>query len=247
MKPSTLKALLLMYPATSKQTVWLDYETLQALLPEVSYPGLRSLISGFKKKKFLLVEQVKQKASFTLSQQGISFLEAQYRPLFYRRRPWQGEVSFILFLRAPKVDRQFRYFRILLLSQGALCLQRGVYIFPGMVPELVMSECREKYQGAVMVLESGQIQVGDLRALLLRQFSVTDVIAAYSGISKQLKQVLSSGQPLSRLTHQRKEEFFSLYNRYFEILQEDQGLIHYYFPQEINAPKLLLEFQNALF
>jgi len=245
MKKSSLKILLALYTST-KKPLYLDYFQLQLVLENISYAGLRSSISQMKKKNLLHTQLLMKKLNICITDIGKRELEAQFPAFSPRLRDWQGELSCMVFLTAPKTDKQFRYLRNVLISAGCLQISRGVYATPGSFSETIINECQNSYQKSVTVFTINKYIFNDLQGLIMQQQSITQLVQSYSGISKEINHLLNLNRQVASFTQSQKDQFFSVFDRLFENLVNDKGLMNYYFPQVVSAMSLLTHLQQIL-
>ncbi|MEN8253482.1 MAG: hypothetical protein ABFQ62_03860 [Patescibacteria group bacterium] len=245
MKESSLKTLLVLYTTTEKP-LWLDYFQLQFVLQELSYAGLRSLISQMKKRNLLHTELLMKKTRICITDIGKRKLEAEFPAFSPRLGSWKGELSCVVFLTAPKTDKQFRYLRNVLVSIGCLQISRGIYAYPGKLPEMLINECKNSYQKSVIAFTINKYIFGDLQGLIMGQFSISELVQSYSGIGKEIDRLLNLNKPLASFNDQQKKHFYSVFDRFFKNLQSDMGLINYYFPQVSSAQQLLAHLQQII-
>ena len=82
-----------------------------------------------------------------------------------QRREWQGDWQGIFFLQAPKQDKNFRFLRRLLIGAFAVPISRGIFFYPGNLPEKITFELNSSYVGAVTVVQFKKWSFGDERQL----------------------------------------------------------------------------------
>ena len=130
MKINSQKLMLCLYTPKLGDKVWLDYVRLRYLLPKISYAGARSLVSQLRKQGLIVAEKMDNQTKLAISTHGKRSLEALFPAFSSRFRDWQGQVSLLVFITSPAADPRFRYLRKLLRQQGAICITRGVYMYP---------------------------------------------------------------------------------------------------------------------
>ena len=246
MKLSSRKLLLLLYAPSSQDKLWVSYDQLEFLLPELSQAGRRSLVSLFKRKGLVSVERMNDQTRFWASPQGMRALESEYPALSAKSNHRQGELSLLLFLRSPKSDPQFRYLRGLLSEVGAISLSRGVYLYPQAFPEKILAECQQSYLLSVVICQIKEVLFGDLRQHMVTTSGTLKIIKSYQEISTKLDELLRENKSYLSFTDQRKKQIFSLFAQFETVLTDDLGLGRHYFPQVMSAQKLLEIFQSKL-
>lgn len=245
MKETSLKVLLLLYPTTT-YTPTMRYTDLAWLLPEISPAGRRSLVAQLKTKKLLAIEKLGTRTSFRLTSYGQAAAEAAFPALLRLKGNWQGQWTVLVFRKAPSHDRQFRYLRSVLVEQTAQAISRGVYMYPGQLPQSLQELFFNLYQDSVLVLEAGQVVFGDLRSMIIDTYVLQDIAEAYSGISKELDSLLDPKNKVNTLDQQLKQPMFLVFERFFATLCKDSGLTSFYFPESPRVDSLLSRFQLAV-
>jgi DNA-binding transcriptional regulator PaaX len=246
MKANSLKLLLWLYSDNLQEPFVSDYNQLGVVLPELTAAGLRSLTRNLVTQQLVRTETVLQRTTIRITAYGVAELHQQFPALRQVVSPWQGNWSCLVFLKAPKTDQGFRYLRTVLLGEHALQLHRGVYLFPGSVPERVERMCRELYVGAVTVFTIGQWLFGDERSTVVDSFSLSDVVESYSGISKDINQLLSVKNTQKGSYQTLKNQISSVFDRLFICLTQDTGLAQYYFTQTVKPHQLLHSLHNLI-
>lgn len=250
MKVTTQKLLLALY-TTTVQPLWLGYEVIEFLLPEITPAGQRSLIAQLKQKSLLSVERQehaptgRDKTMVRATQQGQQAVKAQF-PAFSELRGWEGDWTAIHFLSAPSQDPNFRYLRGLLLQRKAIPLNRGHYLYPGTLPEDILRTCQNLYTKEVFIVKLGENILGDLQTLFYPTYALSDISQNYSGISKEIIGLLRKKQPFIDLNDQQKKSIYLVFDRFFTALVQDPGITHFYYPQSPDPLTLLADFQELL-
>lgn len=257
MKDNAKKIMLLSYAPQTPQPLPITYQHLKLFLPHLTGSGLRSLVAALKRDGHIEVERVVDQTLIRLTNQGRQEVEAQFP--FFRHQDAEdsqtaaasasdGGISWatLIFLQAPPGDQQFRYLRSLLVKYRAISLIRGVYLYPFHFPPLVMDECRSRYSDSVVIGQLQKWSIGDDRAIAINHFHVLDLIQSYSGISKDIDRLIERKKLFRELNHQEKNLLCSLFDRWYSNIQEDYGLIHYYFPHVSDGPELLNRLQSLL-
>jgi hypothetical protein len=80
-----------------------------------------------------------------------------------------------------------------------------------------------------MVYQLGECIVGDEQITIGQKIGLSDSLRVYSGISKELDQLIEIIGSTKKLSDQQKMDFYSIYNRFVTFLTEDSGLIQHYF------------------
>ena len=252
MKETTRKILLFLYPTTAvgqtqpDQRLLLSTAQLRFLLPDLSLAGFKSLLFYLEKNQYLLQHLINEEHYYSLTNYGQEQLEQQFPALSIARRNWHGDWSMIVFLEAIKTDQNFRYLRQLLLKQGCFALNRGIFLYPGKLNDLVLAELNGRYRQAVIGYQLGECLVGDERIVIGQKIALSDSLQVYSGISKELDELINIIGPTKKLKDQSKIDFYSIYNRFVSFLAEDSGLIQHYYPQVEGPLSILSKLQKLL-
>ncbi|MFA6814548.1 MAG: hypothetical protein GX943_00430 [Candidatus Pacebacteria bacterium] len=245
MKDNTRKILLFLYPtAESDQSkpddqILLNFVQLRFLLPDLSSSGFKSLLFYLEKKQYLLKHLINEEQQYSLTNYGRGQLEEQFPALSIARRNWHGDWTMIVFLQAIRTDQNFRYLRSFLLKNGCFALNRGIFLYPGQLNDLVLAELNGRYRQGVMVYKLGDCIVGDEQIVIGQKIALNDSLRVYSGISKELDELIEIIGSTKKLRDQSKLDFYSIYDRFATFLAEDSGLIHHYYPQ-VDGPLMLL-------
>lgn len=252
MKETTRKILLFLYPtieadqAQPDHQLFLNTKQLRFLLPDLSLAGFKSLLFYLEKNQYLLKHLINEEQYYSLTNYGKEQLEQQFPALSIARRNWHGDWSMIVFLEAIKTDQNFRYLRQFLLKQGCFALNRGIFLYPGKLNDIVLAELNGRYRQAVMVYQLGDCLVGDEHIVIGQKIALSDSLRVYSGISKELDELISIIGSTKKLKDQSKVDFYSIYNRFVSFLAEDSGLIHHYYPQVEGPLSILSKLQKLL-
>ncbi len=222
-----------------KETFTITYAELELLLPKLTAGGRRSLIRYLADQRLIRTERLGRQTYISLTSHGREALSAQLPAFREGFRRWQGEWSCLTFCEAPAGDPGFRYLRQLLLSHQAFSLSRGVYLYPGTLPSEVQHVCRQLYLGSVVVFTIKEWQFGDERSLVNEQYMLSDVAELLSGISREINLLLGEFENEKELTHSFQKQIFSVFDRLFEIIVQDPGITHHYFPQVEHGIELL--------
>lgn len=243
---STISATPTANATTAPATFTIDYNQLKLLLPNLTPGGRRSLVHYLKQKHLLRSERLGVESQLSLTPHGRDAIEKLFPALSARRMRWQGEWSVLIFINGPKGDPNFRYLRQLLLEHHALSLRRGVYLCPGEFPSQIMNELKQLYVGAVQVLTIDQWRFGDEQSLVEQHYKLSDVIEISSGISKEIEELLKRKKEQKGLTNKTKQQIFSVFDRLFDLLCQDPGLTHYYYPENDSSYQLLQKLQQLM-
>ena len=216
-----------------------NYKQLKLILSDLTPGGRRSLVHYLVKKHLLNIERVGKSVAISMTTHGQNALKVQFPVFSPAMQEWQGQWSALIFLDGPKGDPHFRYLRRLLLDNHAFAFSRGVYFYPGEFSSQVINICKEMYVGAVNIVKINGWEFGDERSLVSKNYMLLDLIEVYSGISSEIKVLLKQKDEQKRLTNKFRVQIFSVFDRLFDILCQDPGFIHYYYPQIPTAIKLL--------
>jgi len=256
MKDNAKKIMLLSYEPANLKPLSLTYEHLKLFLPHLTGSGLRSLIVALKRTGYLEVERVVDVTSIRLTNRGRQEVESNF-PFLLNQASGSGGPSTensvdaeipwatLIFLQSPPGDLQFRYLRSLLVKYRAINLARGVYIYPFHFPSAVIDECSSRYSDAVVIGHLQKWLIGDDRQIAINHFHILDLIQSYSGISRDIDRLIERKKLFRELNNQEKKLLSSLFNRWYSNIQEDYGLIPFYFPH-VNDGRVLLKRLQAV-
>lgn len=245
MKENSKKILLFLYPSEN-ESVWWNLDELHDLLPHLSLAGLQSALFLLDKKDLLRIDKTQVKWRYSLSSYGQSYLEELFPALCDSNEKWQGDWSLIIFLEAPKSDKNFRYLRSYLTQNKAIALTRAVYLYPGLLSAKVLADLQNSYKNAVLVMKISKWLFGDDFKVIGQKAQLNDLFELYSSISKELDRLISIKSNQKEFTQQEKINFFSVLSRFLSVLEIDPALLRLYFPQVESARKLLYKFQTCL-
>lgn len=241
MRTTSKKLLLWLYhPHQQRVGHWQDVPW---LLPELTAGGRRSLIAHLQNQHYLVVENVVGETTLRLTDHGQRSVEAEFPALSPVLQQWDGVWAMMAFLNAPTTDLRFRNLRKLLMEQGAGQLTRGVYLYPGEFPQALLDVCGQLYRGHIVITSVNGWQFGDERSIVNDIFLLSDALETYSGISREIKQLLDNKKINSELNHSQKQHLFTVFNRFATHLSTDLGIATYYFPQVSSPLNLLTDLQ----
>ncbi len=243
MKENSAKLLLLLHPGQAKP-VSLPYQAVPLLLPELTPGGRRSLIHHLEAKGLLLKEKVLGQTRLSLSSQGRRELSRSFPALSQKWDTWTGSFEILVFLKPPKGDPQFRYLRKLLVAEWAMPINRGVYAAAGTFSERVLNECESLYAKSVLIFSVKEWKLGAERELLLPEYGISDVVEGYSGISREINELLEICKSNVRPLHQQILSFTMVFDRFWEIIADDAGFARFYYPQSPSAQIIINELQQ---
>lgn len=246
LKSNSKKLLLWLYPAAGTARRRVPYDEVQLILSNLTEAGRRSLIRLLEEKQLLLTDEIEGVLRLTLSSHGLAQLEADFPALKIKREGWKGDWSMVLFLKSPSSDKNFRYLRNLLVSSHCFGLKRGVYLRAGVLPENIQQTLQEAYRKSVVVINFDEWQFGDEQIVIGQKVNLKDTMNVYSGIGKEVKNLLTNFVHFNGLTDQQKSSFNSIFDRLFAALESDFGLIPNYFPEFSGGVELLSQLQQGL-
>mgnify|MGYP003334287879 CR=1 FL=1 len=232
-----------LYPP-DRSSRWVAIDELALVAPDLTSGGLQSTINYLESKKSLVTERLEGQLSVSITTHGMRALEEQLPAFSAKKRQWKGNWQGVFFLEAPAGDNNFRFLRRLLTNVAAVPVSRGMYLYPGELPEKVIFELNSSYVGSVMVVEFAQWVFGDEKEIIGSTLQLGDLVDAYSSISKEIDTLLTVDQTLISFTDQQKLRFSSIYDRLFGALQHDLGVQRAYFPQVENGVDLLFRLQT---
>lgn len=243
MKDNVQRILSWLYPS-EKTSRWVQVAELPFVAPALTPGGLQSILLYLQAHKRVVLEKVSGNQMVSITTHGMRALEAKIPAFSPARRAWQGEWQGIFFLTAPTQDKNFRFLRHLLLDAFAIPISRGMFVYPGPLPERVTFELHNSYEGGVVVIGLKDWQFGDEKDVIGRILQLGDLTTTYSSVSKEIDRLLAFDTPLISFTDQQKLLFSSVFDRLFAALQIDRGVQKAYFPQVQTGTELLFGLQN---
>ncbi len=241
MKNNTLK-ILLSTVNDSDQIRPITTESLHRfVVPGLSKSGFRSLLYLMKDKGYIKL----QNASVYGQPQGWRSLLTEIPALKSDWDVWQGDWVCLVFLQAPRADRQFRYLRNWCIDRRYFQLTRGVYLAPTWYLKEMLPDLEGVYRHSIQVLTVGEWIEGDIREQILDHFDVMGLSDIYSGISNQYEQLLKTFETKKRLNEQQIRQIQSTFERTLDLLVQDLGLVRYY-AKPPKTPFNLVESWQAL-
>jgi len=246
MKQTTKKVLLWLYPIDTSAERVVSVDELRFVLPELKDSGFRSLLNLLKKQHLISQENEVAQSAYRLTSYGKTSLEAEF-PLFSDlMRDWSGEWNMIVFLNAPKSDKQFRYLRKFLIDNRCGQLSRGVYLYPGTMPTELHKLLSGMYVNSVLVTGLKSWLFGDERSVIIETFSLLDLHSGYSGISKEVYQLLKQKNIQKGFDGGDKQDICLVFDRLVILLNDDLGLFQHYYPDTKSGKELLLQLQSVI-
>lgn len=246
MKKNTQKILLSLYTKAGEIKNRVPISTLQLIVPELTDGGFRSLLHVLKKQKSITTQRVLGTTTVSITHHGTVLLEKEFPALNSKWDTWKGKWDCMVFLEAPHFDKQFRYLRKLLLSQGALSMSRGVYFAPGEFSGKVTTEVQESYFSNVLIFSVGEWKVATEFSFIIDKYGLSDIVESYSGISRDVSRLIKSVGMEKGLIHKYKSEIYLVYDRVSEVLAEDPGFSMFYFSEAPNIKDILFQ-ANSIF
>ncbi|NCO12623.1 hypothetical protein GW926_03765 [Candidatus Pacearchaeota archaeon] len=246
MKQTTKKILLWLYPTEKGSQRVVNVDELRLILPELKNSGFRSLLNLLKKQHLISQEKSESEKEFRLTSYGKTSLEAEF-PLFSTSMSdWKGEWSMIVFLNAPKSDKQFRFLRKYLVDNHCGQLSRGVYLYPGSLPVELHKLLLSMYVNSVLVTGVKGWLFGDERSIIIETFSLADIKSGLSGISKEIYLLLKQKNNQKRSDEGDKQDICLVFDRLAILLSEDLGLFQHYYPDVRSGKELLSQLQGII-
>jgi DNA-binding transcriptional regulator PaaX len=243
MKENAQRLLSWLYPP-QQVSRWVSVNELPLVAPDLTTGGLQSTLNYLAARRRLVLERVDGQQSASITTHGMRALESAIPAFLPTRRQWKGNWQAVLFLQSPKHDQHFRFLRRILLGAHAISIARGMFLYPGELPERVSFELQNSYEGSVAVVAFKEWTFGDEKEIIGSHLKLSDQIAAYSSISKEIDSLLVKETPLISFTDQHKLRFSSIFDRLFATLHQDFGIHHAYFPQVESGVDLLFKLQN---
>lgn len=246
MKQNAQRMLSWLYPP-EKTSRWISTAELRLVAPDLTRGGLQSILGYLQSRKRIVLERIAGEQSASITTHGMRALEEQLPALSLKKRQWKGNWQGVFFLEAPRGDKNFRFLRRILTNVYAIPLARGMYLYPGELPEKVIFELRSTYVGSVLVVEFSEWVFGDEQEIIGSALQLGDLQDSYSSISREIDSLLSLDESLISFTDQRKVQFSSIFSRLYHNLENDFGVQKAYFPQVDSGVDLLFNFQKISF
>lgn len=244
MKENAKKTLFFLYVKPTKPYFFASIELLKAIVSDLSPSGHRSLITLLVKRGWVSGETLLGETKYRITTAGINALKTALPVFNNSYLHWQGTWAAMVFKEAPPGDKQFRYLRTLLVKYQSVPLARGVYLYPDVFPSQIMTEVENRYSKAVSVFQIGTWISDDERQIAIQHYGLSDLLQTYSGISSEVKRLINRKNPDKDLNHQEKQQLSSLFDRLYEMIGEDTGLLTYYFPQVESGLSVLAQIQD---
>ena len=235
-----------MYTREIDASFYAGMEELRCILPHLRLSGFKSLLNVLKSQNLITSENTGYGHQFRITRPGATALKKALPALARGEEVWNGKWTALLFRQSPDADKEFRYLRHLLVSYQSLALNRGVYLYPDRFPEQVIKEVEQRYAGSVTMLLIEKWLTDDERQIALSQFGLSDLLLSYSGISKEIDRLISRKKVISELNQGEKSTISSLFDRLYQNVLEDMGILRYYFPQVESGEQLLARFRTLL-
>jgi len=245
-KKNTQKILLALYSNSQEPPVVTPVDRLAVVVPDLSPSGFRSLIMFLETKQLIYRQRVLSTVSVGITEEGRRVLTALFPALQTRWRQWQGNWMVLVFLKAPHSDPHFRYLRKLLLSEQSIVFTRGVYLAPDSFSPRIIHECQSLYSKSVSLFSVEKWLMGLDRPQVISYYDLTAKIESYSGISKEIDQLLIKHTYKKGLNNQLKNNISSLFDRLVDSLREDPGFSRFYFPGTPEVNKIISGLQQLL-
>lgn len=246
MKKNTQKLLLALFSIQENVDTFLPISVIKSLLPQFTEGGIRSLLHTLKKNNWIIQTKISGRSLISLTNYGKEALIRRFPALLEHWDTWTGEFDCLVFTTAPATDKQFRYLRNLLIDEKAVAINRGVYIAPHSFSERVLAECKQTYFNSVILFSISEWKIAVERLVIFEKYALTDVIENLSGVSSDVTRMTSFFETHKRLTDSQKKEISLVYDRLVEILSDDPGFCHYYFPALPRTKTILVQLGKLL-
>jgi len=246
MRNSTQKILVSLFPINTDQRVMLSTAQLRRVVPDLTDGGFRSLVLYLERKHWLLKEQAGSKTFLSITDTGSRALMTKFPALNPIWDEWSGDWQMLVFLEAPKGDKQFRYLREQLKNEHALPLSRGVYLKAKQLSDKLVQECVDLYDRSVLIFSVGPLQLGELRPIVTTYYDLSSLAAVYSSISSTVHGLLSKSGKQNKLSSKQKVHISSLIDRLINCLTEDPGFVRFYFPGLAGVRQILPPVQQII-
>ena len=241
MKRNTQKILLSLYPSGR-----VKLNNLKIVSPELTDGGRRSLIHVLKARGLINSEKVLGVSSVGITQHGIDAIEAEFPALLSKWDAWQDNWDCLVFVKSSKSDKQFRYLRSILVSEGAISITRGVYVSPISFSERVVRECKEIYRDYILMFSVGIWKIASLRSLVIEKYGLIDIAESYSGISRDVSRLLETVDIKHIAMHRNTIDINLVFDRLIDVLSEDPGFCKHYFDQVPRVKNILSDLSSMV-
>ncbi len=246
MKKNTQKILLALYSQVGEIKNRVPVANLQALVSELSGGGFRSLLFALKKQEVIVTQKVLGVTTVSITHHGTMLLESEFPALSSKWDQWDGRWECLVFMESSSLDKQFRFLRNLLISEGALAVNRGVYLSPGSFSDVILKECQNSYYSNVLIFSVQTWKLATESSFVIEKYGLLDIAEAYSGVSNDVDRLLKMVVDKKGLTHSHKISINLVYDRVVEILLEDPGFCTFYFKEVENIKKSLLRLNSLI-
>jgi DNA-binding transcriptional regulator PaaX len=246
MKKNTQKILLALFSETDQVVNRVSLENIQSLVPELSGGGFRSLLYILKQQGMIQTDRVLGVTSISMTQYGSKLLIKQFPALSSHWDTWQGNWECMIFLDSPAFDKQFRYLRKLLISEGAMVINRGVYLAPGGFSTEIIEECNKSYYKHVIIFSVADWKIGIEASTIIEKYGLLDIAESYSGLSNDVNRLIETLKDKKRLTKSDKRQIHMVYDRLHQILLEDPGFCTFYFKEVKNIKNILKKLNSII-
>lgn len=246
MKNTTKKILLSMYFENITMPRYVSYQAISLLVPELTKEGLRSLIHLLEKKELIHTTKIKGTSYYSLTDQARKALKTQFQALTTNSEISVNLWKVIIFKTAPKGDPQFRYLRSKILHSGGVALSRGSFIFTTDLSRQLLHTLETLYNKNIYMFSVGEWYLGTQNPIISEQFHISDLINTYSSISREIDDLLIKFEAKKGLIGSLKNDFSSIYQRWFDTFSEDKGLMSVHFPHETSGVDVLKKLQHIL-
>lgn len=244
---SAIKQLILLTHSANASARMIEEKSLRECLTlngGLTAAGWRSLM--FQQFKSGVIQRVDlgERTMLTLTPQGVAASMTAFPALDTRWRAWQGNWIAVLFQQAPNSDPQFRQLRQELLGLAGLPLSRGIYLVPTVYRWELMVKT-EAYARGLAIAPVEQWLRGQPNARAIEFFHLTELAQNYSGISAECTRLLGVKRRSKKRDHQQKMQFLAAFNRFWEVLGDDRGLLPHFLPPAMNSVRVLAQLQTA--
>lgn len=222
MKKNTRKLLLFLYSPNGTGE-YLKVSSLPFLFPNLTQHGRVSLTQLLTTRGWLVKDTDSQgEQRIQLSILGKAIVESEFPFLSIgEARDAQATWKIVIFLDSIERDPEFRNLRRTLLQRGWIQIARGVYGFRGEIQMELKNTLQKIYGQSISVFTIGKWLFGKDPAVLSGRNHSNSIIQQYSGISKELMELLNIFEVEKRLNNKRKAQLTGLTDRLYEFLALD--------------------------
>ncbi len=222
--------------------------SLALLLPIGNSPASkRSLLYYLGRQQCIWIERHQDILRVGLTAQGKRRLTGQFPALSVDATTTVPEWQLIVLKEAPKNDPHFRSLAALFNKSRVLRLARGVYTYPGKLPENLESQLNSLYsEKHIARCTVNDWRSGLDRPVIVAYYDVENLSDIYSSISNEIDRLLSTYDGKKELLDRTIIQISSIVERLDSALVSDCGLVHRFFPKTAMSSDLVVRIGELL-